>query len=61
MPRGIVEQHAITPARRVWTSSPTGEGTGCEALIDRSGPLSAGASLESSECVEIKPMEFEND
>ena len=41
-PRGIVEQHAITPARRVWTSSPDHEGTSCQALLSRCGPVRAG-------------------
>ena len=51
MPQGIVEQHASTPARRVWTSSPDHEGTSCQALLGRRRPLSAGVTLQSSECV----------
>ena len=37
----------MTPARRVWTSSPDHEGTSCQALLR--------LSLQSSECVVFEP------
>jgi hypothetical protein len=55
---GIVNQHAITPARRVWTGSPGHGGTRCEALLRRRESPWARETLQSSECVGFEAVGY---